>query len=106
MFDDLVFANKKIFEFFTKSRKSNVSCVFISLRYFCIDRLLRNNLDYIIFTKLDKKEINLIYDDISLHVNLNEFEKINNDLKQYDFIIIDKYNEHDFMRIRKNIDEI
>ena len=24
---------------------------------------------------------------------------------KYDFIIIDKYNEHDFMRIRKNIDE-
>ena len=106
MFDDLVFSNKKISEFFTKSRKLNVSCVFISHRYFCIDRLLRNNLDYIIFTKLDKKEINLIYNDISLHVNLNEFEKIHNNLKQYDFIIIDKYNEHDFMRIRKNIDEI
>ena len=106
VFDDLVFSNTKISDFFTKSRKLNVSCVFISHRYFCIDRLLRNNLDYIIFTKLDKKEINLIYNDISLHVNLNEFEKINNNLKQYDFIIIDKYNEHDFMRIRKNIDEI
>ena len=104
--DDLVFSNTKISEFFTKSRKLNVSCVFISHRYFCIDRFLRNNLDYIIFTKLDKKETNLIYNDISLHVNLNEFEKINNNVKQYDFIIIDKYNEHDFMRIRKNIDEI
>ena len=31
---------------------------------------------------------------------------MNNDLKEYDFIIIDKYNEHEFMRIRKNIDEI
>ena len=106
VFDDLVFSNKKTSKFFTNSRKLNVSCVFISHRYFCIDRLLRNNLDYILFTKLDKKEISLIYNDISLHVNLNEFEKINNNLKQYDFIIIDKYNEHDFMRIRKNIDEI
>ena len=43
---------------------------------------------------------------IILHIDLNEFEKINNNLKQYDFIIIDKYNEHDFMKIRKNIDEI
>ena len=106
VFDDLEFSNTKISEFLTKSRKLNVSCVFISHRYFCIDRLLRNNLDYIIFTRLHMKEINLIYNDISLHVNLNEFEKINNNLKQYDFIIIDKYNEHDFMKIRKNIDEI
>ena len=69
IFGDLVFSTKKISEFFTKSRKLNVSCVFISHRYFCIDRLLRNNLDYIIFTKLDKKEIKLIYNDISLHID-------------------------------------
>ena len=106
MFDDLVFSNEKISEIFTKSRKINVSCVFISHRYFSVDRLLRNNLDYIIFTKLDKKEIKLIYNDISLHIDLDEFEEINNNLKQYDFIIIDKYNEHDFMKLRKNIDEI
>ena len=106
IFADLVFSNKKISEFLTKSRKLNVSCVFISHRYFCIDRLLRNNLGYIIFTKLDKKEIRLIYNDINLHIDLMEFEKINNDLVKYDFIIIDKYNEHEFMRIRKNIDEI
>ena len=93
VFDDLVFSSKKISEFFTQSRKLNVSCVFISHRYFSIDRLLKNNLDYIIFTKLDKKEISLIYNDISLHVNLKEFEKINNNLEQYDFIIVDKYNE-------------
>ena len=83
-----------------------MSCVFISHRYFCIDRLLRNNLDYIIFTKLDKREIRMIYNDISIHIDLNKFEEINNDLKRYDFIIIDKYNEHDFMRIRKKIDQI
>ena len=106
VFDDLVFSNKKISEFFTKSRKLNVSCVFISHRYFCIDRLLRNNLDYIIFAKLDKREIRMIYNDIIIHIDLNKFEEINKDLKRYDFIIIDKYNEHDFMRIRKNIDEI
>ena len=106
VFDDLVFSNKEISEFFTKSRKLNVSCVFISHRYFCIDRLLRNNLDYIIFTKLDKKEIKLIYNDISLHIDLKEFEKINNNLEQYDFIIVDKHNKYDFMKLRKNIDQI
>ena len=101
IFDDLVFSNKKISECFTKSRKLNVSCVFISHRYFCIDILLRNKFDYIIFTKLDKRETKLIYNDISLHIDLNEFEKINNNLNKYDFIITDKFNEHDFMKIRK-----
>ena len=41
-----------------------------------------------------------------MHIDLNEFEKINNNLNKYDFMIIDKFNEHDFMKIRKNIDEI
>ena len=39
IFDDLVFSNKKISDFFRKSRKLNFSCVFICHRYFCIDRL-------------------------------------------------------------------
>ena len=67
---------------------------------------MRKNLDYIIFSKLDKKEIKLIYYDISLYIDLNEFEKINNNLNNYDFIIIDKFNELGFMKIRLNVDKI
>ena len=106
VFDDLVFSNKKISTFFTQSRKLNVSCIFISHRFFSIDRLLRNNLDYIIFTKLDKREISMIYNNISLDLSLKQFHGINNDLKKYDFIIIDKYNENSFMKIRKNFNSI
>ena len=106
VFDDLVFSNKKISTCFTQSRKSNVSCIFISHRYFTVDRLLGNNLDYIIFTKLDKREIMMIYNDISLDITLKQFQDINNDLKKYDFIIIDKYSENDFMKIRKNFNQI
>ena len=106
VFDDLVFSNKKISTFFTQSRKLNVSCIFISHRFLSIDRLLRNNLDYIIFTKLDKREISMIYNDISLDLTLKQFHYINNDLKKYDFIIIDKYNENNFMKIRKNFNSI
>ena len=106
VFDDLVFSNKKISTFFTQSRKLNVSCIFISHRFFSIDRLLRNNLDYIIFTKLDKREISMICNDISLDLSLEKFHNINNDLKKYDFIIIDKYNENEFMKIRKNFNSI
>ena len=48
----------------------------------------------------------MIYNDINLHIDLNEFEKMNNNLNKYDFIIINRFNEYDFMKIRKNIDEI
>ena len=44
----------------------------------------------------------MLYNDISLDLSLKEFQNINNDLKKYDFIIIDKYNENYFMKIRKN----
>ena len=55
-----------------------------------------------IFFKLDKKEINLLFLDISL----NDFQKFNNDLKIFENIIIDKKTEYDFFKLRKNLDEI
>ena len=48
----------------------------------------------------------MIYNDISLDLTLKQFQDINNDLKKHDFIIIDKYNENNFMRIRKNFNSI
>ena len=42
IFDDLVFSNKKISEFYCRSRKLNYSCIFIGHRYFKnIDRTLK-----------------------------------------------------------------
>ena len=59
--DDLVFSNKKISEFYCRSRKLNCSCVIIGHRYFKnIDRTLKNNIDYLIFTQLDKRELNML----------------------------------------------
>ena len=107
VFNDLVFSNKKISEFYCKSRKLNCSCIFIGHRYFKnIDRTLKNNIDYLIFTHLDKKELNMLYQDINLDISLKEFQDINTNLKKYEFILIDKYNEHKFMRIRKNLNQI
>ena len=48
----------------------------------------------------------MLYNDISLDLSLKEFQNINNDFKKYDLIIIDKYNENDFMKIRKNFNHI
>ena len=107
IFDDVVFSNKKISEFYCKSRKMNSTIIFIGHRYFHnIDRTLKNNIDYLIFTQLDKKELNMLYQDINLNITLKDFQTINNILQRYEFIMIDKYNEHEFMRIRKNFDQI
>ena len=48
----------------------------------------------------------MLYQDISLNIPLKEFQDINTNLKRYEFILIDKYNEYKFMRIRKNLDQI
>ena len=48
----------------------------------------------------------MLYQDINLNITLKEFQNINNDLQRYEFIMIDNYNEHEFMRIRKNFDHI
>ena len=56
VFDDLVFSDKKMSTFFTQSRKLNVSCVFIAHSLFIVDKLLRDILDYIIFTNYIKEK--------------------------------------------------
>ena len=48
----------------------------------------------------------MLYNDINLDISLQEFQDINNNLERYEFILIDKYNEYEFMRIRKNLDQI
>ena len=58
------------------------------------------------FTRLDKRELNMLYNVISLDISLQEFQDINTNLKRYEFILIDKYNEYKFMRLRKNLDQI
>ena len=85
----------------------NCTCIFIGHRYLKnVDRALKNNADYLIFTQLDKRELNMLYNDIYLNLSLKEFQDINKGLKKYEFIMIDKYNEHEFIKIRKNFDQI
>ena len=105
IFDDLIFSNIKISEFYC--RKLNCSCIFIGHRYFKnIDRTLKYNIDYLILTQLDKRELNMLYNDINMDISLKEFQDINTNLKKYDFILIDKHSKYNFMRIRKNLDQI
>ena len=48
----------------------------------------------------------MLYNDKNLDISLKEFQDINKNLKKYEFILIDKYNEYEFMKIRKNLNQI
>ena len=48
----------------------------------------------------------MLYQDINLDISLKEFQDINRNFKKYKFILIDEYNEHKFMKIRKNLNQI
>ena len=48
----------------------------------------------------------MLYQDINVDIPLKEFQDINTNFKKYEFILIDKYNDHRFMRIRKNLNQI
>ena len=48
----------------------------------------------------------MLHNDVNLDISLNEFQDINMNLKRYEFILIYKYNEYKFMRIRKNFNQI
>ena len=41
-----------------------------------------------------------------MDISLKEFQDIKTNLKRHEFILIDKYNEYKFMKIRKNLDQI
>ena len=43
---------------------------------------------------------------MNLDISSKEFQDINTNLKKYEFILIDKYNEFRFMRIIKNLNQI
>ena len=48
----------------------------------------------------------MLYNDINLDISLKEFQDINTNLEKYEFILIDKYNEYKFMKLRKNLNQI
>ena len=41
-----------------------------------------------------------------LRIRYSNNRKLTNNLQKYDFLMLDKYNEHEFMKIRKNFDQI
>ena len=106
IFDDLITDDKKIMEWFVRSRKKNCSNFFLAHSYFKMSKTLRLNLNYIILFKIPKNQLSQIYIDQPINIDKETFYKIISELNKYENILIDLKTPVENFKIRKNIDEI
>jgi hypothetical protein len=107
IFDDLVLDDqKKIAQYYIRARKLNVSCMFLSQSYFMIDKLIRQNVNYIIFKKISGlRDLKLICSDFCLGKSIDDVVKyykecVAGDITNFLLIDIDKTT------FRKNFEEL
>ena len=106
IFDDQLTDNKKISDWFIRSRKKNCSNFFLAHSYFKMSKTLRLNVNYIILFKIPKNQLSHIYNDQPINIDRELFYKIISELNKYENIIIDLKTPIDKFQIRKNLNEI
>ena len=106
IFDDQLTDNKKISDWFIRSRKRNCSNFFLAHSYFKMSKTLRLNVNYIILFKIPKNQLTHIYNDQPINIDRELFHKIISELNKYENIIIDLKTPIDKFQIRKNLNEI
>ena len=106
IFDDQLTDNRKISDWFIRSRKKKCSNFFLAHSYFKMSKTLRLNVNYIISFKIPKNQLSHIYNDQPINIDRELFYKIISELNKYENIIIDLKNPIDKFQIRKNLNEI
>jgi len=118
IFDDLVLMKdqSKIAEFYIRSRKYNISCIYLSQSYYKTPKVIRININYLILKKLPStRDLKMVLNENSIvsehllesggQMNLKELTAIYNDIiskNKFDFILIDLDNSqmrHNFLEI-------
>lgn len=95
VFDDLINDTKiqpKIADFFIRSRKFNISCVYISQSYFKTPKMIRLNCNYIMLKKLpNKNDLKMILREYDLGIDIDQLIKYYNDATKdrLSFLLID-----------------
>ena len=82
IFDDLMTMKNQnqIVEYFIRSRKKNISCMYLTQAYYKCPKSVRINCNYIILKKLSSaKDLKSVLDDNALGVDLRQLEKIYTD---------------------------
>ena len=106
IFDDQLSDDKKIMDWFIRSRKKNCSNFFLAHNYFKMSKTLRLNVNYIILFKIPKNQLSQIYIDQPINLDKELFYKIISELNKYENIIIDLKTTIEKFQIRKNLNEI
>ena len=106
IFDDLITDDKKIMEWFVRSRKKNCTNFFLAHSYFKMSKTLRLNVHYIILFKIPKNQLSQIYIDQPINIDKELFYRIISKLNKYENIIIDLKTQIEQFQIRKNLNEI
>ena len=106
IFDDQLTDNKKISDWFIRSRKKNCSNYFLAHSYFKMSKTLRLNFNYIILFKIPKNQLTHIYNDQPINIDRELFYRIISELNKYENIIIDLKTPIDKIQIRKYLNEI
>jgi hypothetical protein len=95
-FDDLILSrslNARIGEYFIRSRKFNISCVYLSQSYFAIPKIIRQQANYIVLKKIGSlKDLKLIIREFSLDLDLDSLIALYNRITAndvLDFLMID-----------------
>ncbi len=105
IFDDLCTdkkANKKIEQYYIKSRKLGFSCIYISQSFFVIPKLIRDNCKYFLLGRgLLVKDLRLILSCFPTEMTIEQFTKLYNTMTSEDMscVLIDV----DKRTIRRNI---
>jgi hypothetical protein len=107
--DDMILENKKdlakVEELFIRSRKNNVSMIFISQSYFHIPKMIRRNSDYIIIKKIQSsRDLSRILNEYNLDTDLNSLKKlyIDTSKKMTDFMLLDMETNDPSLKYRHN----
>ena len=106
IFDDQLTDNKKISDWFIRSRKKNCSNFFLAHSYFKMSKTFGLNVNYIILFKIPKNQLSHIYNDQAINNNRELLYKIISELYKYENIIIDLKTPIDKFQIRKNLNEM
>ena len=106
IFDDQLSDDKKIVDWFIRSREKNCSNFFLSRSYFKMSKTLRLNVNYIILFKIPENQLSQIYIDQPISIDKELFYKIISELNKYENIIIDLKTPVEKFQIRKDLNEI
>lgn len=95
VFDDLVLMKdqSRIAEFFIRSRKYNMSCIYLSQSYYKTPKVIRININYLILKKLPStRDLRMVLGENSIGLNLKELTLIYQNIiknNKFDFLLFD-----------------